>query len=257
MQGGAFRYNSTLMRVSVELVPRSEADLASQLDEVRCALPAVDTVNIPDVLRFPLRSWHGCAQAKATVAHAIPHLRAMDVDLARPFALADFLRRHHIREVLVVAGDAPTDMAHTVYGSSSLEVIRKLTRECPELTVYAALDPYRQSFRRERDYALQKLDAGAAGLFTQPFFDLRLMEVYAELLDGVELFWGVTSVTSERSARYWRTRNQAVFPAAFEATLAWNRQLAREALAFARARGDNIYFMPIRASVTDYLGGIV
>lgn len=248
------------MRVSVELVPRSESDLARQLDEMRCTLPGVDTVNIPDVLRFPLRSWHGCAQAKTAphpVPHAIPHLRAMDVDLARPFALAGFLREHRIGEVLVVAGDAPADMAHPVYGSSSLEVIRKLVRECPELRVYAALDPYRQSFRGERDYALQKLDAGAAGLFTQPFFDLRLMEVYAELLDGVELFWGVTSVTSARSARYWRTRNKAVFPAAFEATLAWNRAFAREALAFARARGDNIYFMPIRDSLTDLLGGIL
>lgn len=245
------------MRVSVELIPRNQADLAEQLSEVETYLPSVDTINIPDVLRFPLRSWRGCAIASERFPHTIPHLRAMDIDLAAPFPHGALFARHGIDEALVVAGDAPADMAHPVYGSSSLDVIRKLKAELPDLTVYAAVDPYRQGFLREREYALRKLEAGAAGLFTQPFFDLRMMELYAELLPDVPIFWGVTSVTSAGSARYWRTRNQAFFPPDFEPTLAWNRAFARQAYAFAAERGDNIYFMPIRSSVRAYLEGIL
>ena len=245
------------MRVSVELIPRNPEALAAQLDEVERYLPSVDTINIPDVLRFPVRSWRGCAIASERFDHAIPHLRAMDIDLATPFPHGALFARHGIDEVLVVAGDAPADMAHPVYGSSSLDVIRKLQREHPELTVYAAVDPYRQGFLREREYAVRKLEAGASGLFTQPFFDVRLMEIYAELLPETSIFWGVTSVTSERSMRYWRTRNQAIFPPDFEPTLAWNRAFAAKAHAFAAERGDNIYFMPIRSSVRDYLEGIL
>lgn len=245
------------MRVSVELIPRDQEALAAQLDEVERHLPKVDTINIPDVLRFPLRSWRGCAIVAERFPHAIPHLRAMDIDLASPFPHGALFKRHGIDEVLVVAGDAPADMAHPVYGSSSLDVIRKIHREHPELTIYAAVDPYRQGFLREREYALRKLEAGASGLFTQPFFDVRLMEVYADLLPPTTIFWGVTSVTSDRSARYWRTRNQAIFPTDFEPTLAWNRSFAEVAYAFARERGDNIYFMPIRSSVRAYLEGIV
>ena len=245
------------MRVSVELIPRDQDALEAQLAEVAEHLPRVDTVNIPDILRFPLRSWVGCAIAARRFAHAIPHLRAMDVDLQAPFPHAQLFMEHGIDEVLVVAGDAPADMAHPVYGSSSVDVVRKLSREHPELRVYAAVDPYRQGFLRELDYVQRKLDAGARGLFTQPFFDVRLMEIYAELLPDVPVFWGVTSVTSERSARYWRTRNQAIFPRGFRPTLAWNRTFAAEAFAFAEGRADNIYFMPIRSGVRDYLEGIL
>ena len=245
------------MRVSVELVPRDLEALETQLAEVERYLPRVDTINIPDVLRFPLRSWSGCTFASTRFPHAIPHLRAMDIDLDAPFPHASLFVEHGIDEVLVVAGDAPADMAHPVYGSSSVDVIRKLSREHPELAVYAAVDPYRQGFLREREYVQRKLEAGASGLFTQPFFDLRLMEIYADLLPAVPLFWGVTSVMSERSERYWRTRNRAIFPPDFQPTLAWNRAFAAEAYAFARARGDNIYFMPIRSSVRAYLEGIV
>jgi methylenetetrahydrofolate reductase (NADPH) len=200
------------MRISVELVPRSVESLLEQLEQVTNYCPSADTINIPDVLRFELRSWQGCARAKDLFEHAIPHLRAMDVDLKAPLALGPFLRAHDIHEVLVVTGDAPVDMSHKVYGSSAIDLIKKLRVELPEVKIYAALDPYRQSFLAERDYALKKLEAGASGLFTQPFFDVRLMEVYADLLPGIEVFWGVTSVTSRRSARYWQTRNKVFFP---------------------------------------------
>ena len=254
--------NNDRMRVSIELVPRDEASLADQLREVAEAFPFVDTVNLPDILRFPLRSWQGCAQARAVVPHAIPHLRAMDVDLERPLKAAPWIRRHGIDEVLVISGDAPSDMSKAVYGSSPVQVIRKVKRELPGVRVYAALDPYRQALRRERDYVLQKLEAGADGLFTQPFFDLRLLEVVADLMGEVidarvPVFWGFTSVVGRRSARYWETRNGAVFPRGFEPNLEWSRGLARRALALARERDLDVYFMPIRIGPRAYLEGVL
>ena len=245
------------MRISIELVPRNEGDLLRQLEEVRVHLPGVDTINLPDIHRFDLRSWDGCTVARGRVRHLIPHLRAIDIDLDAPLAMAATLRENGVREVVVVAGDVPVDMSRSVYGSSTLDVIRKVRNELPEIKVYAALDPYRQGFQAELRYAKQKLEAGASGLFTQPFFDLRLMEVYAELLSGIDIFWGFTSVTSERSRRYWQTRNLAVFPAHFKPNLAWCRDLAEQALERVAARGGNAYFMPIRASLGDYLAGLI
>lgn len=245
-------------RVSIELVPRDLESLGAELQTVRDCLPGVDTVNVPDLLRFKLRSWHGCAAARAHLPNTIPHIRAIDIDPRKPLPMADELLRGGIREVLIVAGDAPSDLRHRVYETTSLEIIRKFARELPELRVYAGLDPYRQGFTRERDYAQAKLEAGAVGFFTQPFFDLRLMDLYAELLPAeAEVFWGVTSVTTARTQGYWQTRNRAIFPRGFAPTLDWNRQLARQALDFARERGQHIYFMPLRASVRDYLEGIV
>lgn len=148
-------------------------------------------------------------------------------------------------------------MRYAVYPTSSVQLIRAIKAALPHVTVYAALDPYRQSFVRERDYALEKLEAGASGLFTQPFFDLRLMHVYRELLPGVTLYWGVTTVTTARSLGYWQTRNRAIFPADFAPTLAWSRDFAARALEFARQTRSNLYFMPIKSRLEDFLGGVL
>ena len=66
------------MRISIELVPRSPAALDASLATLRASFPAIDTVNIPDLVRFPFRSWHACARARQQVPNAIPHLRARD-----------------------------------------------------------------------------------------------------------------------------------------------------------------------------------
>ena len=245
------------MKLSIELVPRTLPKLEQELQAVTDHFPGVDTVNIPDLLKFETRSWQACACAKRFMNRAIPHLRAIDIDLNKPLAVAPFLQANSLHEVLVVAGDAPADMSRTVYDTSSVQVIRKLRRELPEVTVYAALDPYRQSFVAELAYAEQKLEAGAAGFFTQPFFDLRLLEMYTEFFRGVPVYWGVTTVTSESSLSYWRNRNKAVFPESFEPNLDWCRGFARDALCFAEKRDLSLYFMPIRASAVSFLKGVL
>ena len=111
--------------------------------------------------------------------------------------------------------------------------------------------------KAELDYIKRKIDAGADGFFTQPFFDLRLMEIYYDLLPKVETFWGISPVMSARSKDYWDNLNNAIFPPDFEPTLEWNRTFAKRALEFCRNTDSNIYFMPIRVDLVKYLEGIL
>lgn len=247
------------MRVVVELVPRDLAALEAQLTEV-AALARVEAVNVPDLVRFDLRAYRAAAAVRRLGGGrwaAIPHLRAMDVDLDRPWAPLAELDAAGVDEVLVVTGDPPADMRHRVTGAGVVDVIRMVKRERPGWRVYAALDPYRAGFAQERDYLHRKLEAGADGFFTQPFFDVRLMAVWRELAPGVPVYWGVTSVTSPRSKNYWLTRNRAVFPAGFEPTLEWHRRFAGHALDFAARHDTHVYFMPIRVGIGAWLGELL
>ena len=244
------------MRISIELVPRSKEGLLKELELVKTNLDSVNTINVPDLLRFDLRSIEACALAKNYYSQSIPHLRAIDYDLNYSLPFTSSLKELEISEVVAITGDKPADLSKRIYPTDILSFIQKIKNELPDVKVYAALDPYRKSFVKEIAYVRQKLEAGAAGLFTQPFFDVRLMEIYAELLGEIEVFWGVTTVTTKRSQRYWQTRNNAIFPKDFESTLEWNRDFAREAFEFCKSIKGNVYFMPIRADVL-YLKGIL
>lgn len=244
-------------RISVELVPRNPEALDGELTVLGEHFPFIDTVNIPDLTRFSLRSHHACALSQRRVRRAIPHLRAVGTNLSDLKPLLNYLDEAELHEVLVVSGDLPADMSQPTYPTTSVQLVRAIKAALPHVTVYAALDPYRHSLMRERDYALEKLEAGADGLFTQPFFDTRLMRVYRELLPDATLYWGVTTITSQRSLQYWQNRNHAVFPAGFEPTLAWSRRFAREALSFAQETGTHLYFMPIKTDLRAFLEGIL
>ena len=244
-------------RISIELVPRDQEVLHQHLDTLAEHFPFIDTVNIVDLTRFKLRSHQACKLAQTRVRRAIPHLRSVGTNLKELDPLLRYLDDNELHEVLVVNGDLPADMSQPSYPTSSVQLIRAIKSALPHVEVYGALDPYRQSLLKERDYALEKLEAGASGLFTQPFFDTRLMQVYLELLPGVNLYWGVTTVTTKRSLGYWQNRNHAVFPASFEPTLSWSRAFAAEALHFAQRTRTNLYFMPIKTGLYDFLAGIL
>lgn len=252
------------MWMSIELVPRNPEHLQEELAFIRDELPTVNAVNIPDLMRMPIRSWDACAQVRSELSRVspIPHFRAIDIDLRKPLPFAEKVRASGVKEVIVVTGDPPTDMSRKVYPTSCIDAIRKFKRELPEIKVYAALDPYRSSLRGELEYLERKQEAGAEGFFTQPYFDLRLMEVFSEMFEASEcrdlpIVWGITSVVGERSRNYWETRNRAIFPRDFQPTLDWNREFARQAIEWARDHGGHLYFMPIRVRVKDYLQGIL
>ena len=245
-------------RVSIELVPRDIESLNKELHLVRKIFASVATINIPDLPRFDLRSWDGCVIAKALFRHAIPHIRAMDIHPDQPLVMAKVLQDQGIDELLVITGDSiPDTPPSNKEADAVLQVIRRFKQEIPGIRVYAAIDPYRWGFRQEYDYIQQKLEAGADGFFTQPFFDVRLMEIYAELLVDTLVFWGVSPVTTDKSRAYWEKRNKALFPRTFTPTLDWNRTFARQALNFAQTSETHLYFMPIRTDLTQYLQGIL
>jgi methylenetetrahydrofolate reductase (NADPH) len=254
------------MLVSLEAVPRSREDLVSFIGTA-AAYPQIGNINVADLLRFPIRSWEACgilgeaARKKGRSYCFIPHLRAIDFDPARPFpsTLIDCFTAEGIREVLVISGDIPEKnqtSSRLTYNTKTVDFIRKLKREMPGLKIYAAFDPYRSNIRRELDYLKAKEDTGAEAFFSQPFFDLRLLEIYAEYLEGKNVFWGVSPVLSAGSRNYWESRNRAVFPKSFRPDLFWNVDFARRVLDYCDSHGFNLYLMPIRVDLESYLAGI-
>ncbi len=246
-----------MSRISIELVPRNREVLDAELKTVTAEFPNIDTVNIPDIIRLPIRSWQACQISQSFVKNTIPHIRSIDFDLTKPETILSIMETYKFNEVLVVTGDPPQDLSHKVYRTTSVAFISFLKSHFPNLKVYGALDPYRSGLKDEVDYIHKKRDAGADGFFTQPFFDIKFMDIYAEQLKGLSIYWGVSPVLGDNSRSYWENRNNAFFPSHFSPTLEWNRQFAKDALKYAREKGDNLYFMPIKTSLTSYLGGVL
>ncbi|TYZ23432.1 methylenetetrahydrofolate reductase [Selenomonas ruminis] len=245
-----------MKRVSVELVPRDEESLRAELALLQQYKDKIDVINIPDLLRFETRSWQGAAMAKEYFPQAMPHIRAMDINLAEELPMKDYLREHDIREVLVIEGDPPQRMTHAVYPTESTDVIRKFREEMPEIDVYAGIDQYRSSMREELYRVHRKVQAGAKGFFTQPFYDMRYLEMYADMLDGLDVYWGVSPVMTAGSQSYWERKNNVVFPKSFEPGLEWSVAFSREVKDWAEKNGENIYLMPIRTNLEEYLAGV-
>jgi methylenetetrahydrofolate reductase (NADPH) len=260
------------MEVSLELVPRSSEAL-EEGSRIARRFSGIGFINIPDLTRFSIRSWEACGMLSGPPAGGpgavpsgqkglglIPHLRARDFDLAAPFPLAGLFREHGITRALVIAGDppegetAPHSPADTKAGT--IPFIKKLKNEIPGLEIFAAFDPYRTNIRYELDYLMAKEEAGAVGFMSQPFFDLRLLEIYAEYLEGKTVFWGVAPVISESNRNYWESRNRAIFPKQFKAALAWNVDFGRKVMDFCRAGDFNLYLMPIKVDLETYLSGL-
>ena len=244
------------MRISVELVPRNPTDLLADAATVRAIMPEANAFNIPDLSRFSLRSWEACAITNKLMPVSIPHIRAMDIPPGDEIPLAHTILDTGLSEVLVIQGDPPHDLSKRTWPHTSAEIIRRFKKHHPELKVFAAFDPYRQGFQEELKAIARKLDAGADGFFTQPIFDLRLLEICAEMLQGQNVFWGIAPVIGDRSRSYWETTNKIVFPSGFRCTLDWNREFATAALTAIRSLHANVYFMPIRVDLARYLTGL-
>jgi len=243
--------------LSIEIVPRNHEDVQTQIRDIHTLFPEIDTLNIPDLLRFPIRSWEACQYGVSMFTTVVPHLRAIDFNLRERFELADTFNEIGIKTVLVITGDKPQDMSKKVYRNTSLELIRVLKKETPQLRVFASIDPYRSSLSREIDYVKDKLDAGVDGFFTQPFFDLRLLDMYMEHLDDLNVYWGICPVTSEKSKSYWESKNEAMFPKTFNLNYDYNVELGRSILSRAKSANSNVYFMPIRTEPVLYLKDVL
>ncbi len=245
-----------MSRISVELIPRNEVSLSTELRAVKENFPLVDTINVPDLLRFDLRSWNAAVICKYYFPYSIPHIRAIDTDISEGFKQKDFILDNNIPAVLVVNGDLPTDPSRKVYKTRSTDLIALIKKEAPGVKVYGALDQYRTTINEEMAYVERKLKAGADGFFTQPFFDMETLERFHKLTGTTEVFWGVSPVTTEKSKHYWEEKNKVVFSKDFDISLEANIEFARSALAFTQEKQASIYFMPIRTGVVEYLSGV-
>ncbi|NLE01297.1 MAG: methylenetetrahydrofolate reductase [Fibrobacter sp.] len=242
---------------SIEIVPRTWDYLTEQFSAISSTFPLIDTLNVPDLLRFDIRSWEACSKAKPYFKTVIPHLRAIDFDLKTGFSLLQYLKEHAIQNVLVITGDKPQEMNRKIYRNTSCELIRLIKKELPAIKIYSSIDQYRSGIRDEIDYVHDKLEAGADGFFTQPFFDLNFLKMYVDILAGTEVYWGISPVTSIQSKMYWESKNNAVFPSGFEPSLDWNINFAQRTIDILESVPSNVYFMPIRVSAVEYLGKVL
>lgn len=237
---------------SIELVPRDLEGFAAEVDEVRRRFNQFEWLNIPDIKRLPVRSHDAALSLVHTPLRIIPHLRARDRSIEESLAILERLAQAGVRDALIVSGD-PFDEDEQGERITSLDLLRAAQGLPLGVNLWAAFDPYRGDFRAELDYVQAKLEAGAVGLFTQPFFDLRLAEICLDQLEGIETFVGISPVTSEKSRQYWERTNRVVFPPHFEATLEHCARLGGELIKLCQARGQHVYLMPIRVDAIAYI----
>ena len=238
-------------RIAVEIVPRDDEGLKRDI-EVLKKFPQVDCINIPDILRYEVKPWDAAKITQPSFP-TLPHVRAMDIDLSKPLPMRETFLKVGIKEVLIIAGDPPQNMLHEVFPTESVDVIRKFREELPDVKVYAGIDQYRSGIRDELYKVERKAQAGAVGFFTQPFFDMRFLEMYADFLSDFEVYWGVSPVLSARSKGYWERKDKAVFPKDFEPTMKWNVDFALKVTDFISKTNGGLYFMPITIDIADFL----
>lgn len=245
------------MQNFLELVPRDLAVLEQESLQLLQHNPRLTGINIPDVLRLPIRSHEAAACLLKKGITAIPHLRSMDRSVKQTLEIVKHLISLGLTSVLIVSGDKPTSPESQTYEVTPLQVIEVLKSQFPTLNVYAALDPYRTSFKQELAYCEAKKHAGADGFFTQPFFDPELARIFLEQLEGSEVFVGISPVLSEKSINYWKTKNMAIFPRHFQLDLEWNCQLGKAIVETAQRLGHHTYMMPITVSAEAYVSGVL
>ncbi|MBD3380507.1 MAG: methylenetetrahydrofolate reductase [Candidatus Omnitrophica bacterium] len=244
-------------RVSLELVPRSEESFTVELEEVRERFSCIDTLNIPDILKFDMRIPEACRVAAPFFSNIIPHIRAVSVHREKPLPFKRYFQELGIKEALVILGDNPEIVSESEMPCDSPGLIRKIKKEMPGVKVYAGIDQWRTTIEEEIAYAGEKIDAGADGFFTQPFFDIDHMRKWGEHLTDTEIFWGVAPVIRESSRKYWENKNKVVFPENFACSMEWNKDFAREVLDFSGSENSHVYFCPITVDFVDYLTGII
>jgi methylenetetrahydrofolate reductase (NADPH) len=47
------------------------------------------------------------------------------------------------------------------------------------------------------------MDAGCNGFYTQPFFSLKVLDLWLEQLSDTEIWFGISPVYSDKSRKYW------------------------------------------------------
>jgi len=241
------------MKFSFEIVPRTHDAFDEQYKFVSSLGESISMINVPDIQRFDIRSWETASKINRDIHQFIPHFRASDFSLESGH-IFQIIEEYQLEHVLLVSGDPPEGIKKQIYNTSVLDLIRVVKQKYPDITVHAGFDSHRNGVQDECHYVQRKIDAGATSFFSQPFYDLRMIEIYSELLRDVELFIGLSPITTISSMNYWEVKNKVQFPLNFKTDYAWNIDFSNKVIAMAKERNFNIYFMPIRINLADYFG---
>jgi methylenetetrahydrofolate reductase (NADPH) len=240
------------MKISFEIVPRTPQAFDDQYRFALSLGESISMINVPDIQRFDIRSWDTAKKINRNVHQFVPHFRATDFSLESG-KLFEIIEENELDHVLLVSGDPPEGM-RKVHNTYVLDLISAVHKRFPKITIHAGFDPHRSGLQDECDYVFRKVDAGASSFFSQPFYDTRLIEIYAEHLQGIDTFIGLSPITTTASKNYWEVKNKVKFPNAFKAEYDWNINFSNQVIAMARDMDFNIYFMPIRIDLESFFG---
>jgi methylenetetrahydrofolate reductase (NADPH) len=243
------------MKFSFEIVPRTHQAFEQQYNFVTTLGELISMINVPDIQRFDIRSWETGEKIDRTKYQFVPHLRANDFSIESG-NIFKIIEENELDHVLLISGDPPEGIKRKFHNTSVLDLIRAVNQRFPHITIHAGFDPHRNGIQEECDYVQRKIDAGATSFFSQPFYDIRLIEIYAEHLQGTDIFIGLSPITTLSSMNYWEVKNKVKFPISFEAENEWSINFSNKVIAMARDVGFNIYFMPIKINLPDYFGKI-
>ncbi|MCK5120512.1 MAG: methylenetetrahydrofolate reductase [Methylococcales bacterium] len=241
------------MKFSFEIVPRTHQAFEEQYQFVSTLGKSISMINVPDIQRFDIRSWDTGKKVDRSKHQFVPHFRASDFSLESG-DIFRIIEENELDHVLLVSGDPPEGIKREFHNTSVLDLIRVVKQRFPKITIHAGFDPHRHGLQEECHYVQRKVEAGASSFFSQPFYDIRLIEIYAEHLQGIETFIGLSPITTLSSMNYWEVKNKVKFPVNFKAEYEWNINFSNQAIAMAREVGFNIYFMPIRINLQEYFG---
>jgi methylenetetrahydrofolate reductase (NADPH) len=245
------------MQIALELVAKSFDSFLEDCNTHIKNFPKIAAINIPELRSVEIKSFEASRHLLKNGVAAIPHFRLIDRSLEDLENKIAELITLGLKQVLLISGDPPLDMQNFVpSGIKAPQAIKHIKTKFPNLKVYAGQDSYRQSFKKELDYCKEKLDCGADGFFTQPFFSKGLLNQWLEQLHDTDIWVGLSPVTGSNSRNYWESVNQVVFPPNFEFTLEGNCSLARRILTTIESAGKNAYLMPITISADKYLHGL-
>ncbi len=235
----------------LELVPRDSSVFFNDVKTVRSQFSGVDGFNVPDILRLSNRSHDVVNQLLQENISSLPHIRAIDRSIEDTINILDPLIETGLQSVLIVSGDQYEDKLQ--FDVSVTDLISTIKKTYPKLNVYAAIDPYRQSFDDECRYIDQKIQSGADGFFTQPFFTMTEAVKYCDYLQDVPVFLGSSPVLTEQSKQYWEKVNKVEFDSQFSLEFDDNMTLAKELYQVSLSYRQHFYLMPIKVDLTRYL----
>ncbi len=243
------------MKFSFEIVPRNHQAFDEQYAFASSLGESISMINVPDIQRFDIRSWDVGKKIDSNKHQFIPHFRAIDFSLESG-DIFRIIEENELNHVLLVSGDPPEGIKREYHNTNVIDLIKVVKNRFPQITIHAGFDSHRNGIQDEYLYMQRKIDAGASSFFSQPFYDLRMVEIYAEHMQGqeVEVFIGLSPITTSSSMNYWELKNKVKFPATFKAEYDWNIDFSNKVIAMAKDLDFNIYFMPIKINLQNYFG---